>query len=72
MKNNRKKTGHKKLLIVVGAALTVIGFIMIPSRIDKYGNKLYKASLKTEEIDFDNMGPEIVKKETIDSQNKGV
>lgn len=29
----------------------------------KYGNKLYKSSLKKDEIDYKNMGLEIVKKE---------
>ena len=45
------------------AALTVIGFLVIPPLIKKYGNKIYKSSLKKNQIDFDNLGPEIVKKE---------
>lgn len=28
--------------------------------IKKYGNKVYKKSLDTDDIDFDDMGPEIV------------
>lgn len=54
----------KTLYWVIGVlALTVIGFLVIPPLMKKYGNKIYKSSLKKDEIDFDNMGPEIVKKE---------
>lgn len=45
------------------AAVTVIGFLVIPPLMKKYSNKLYKSSLKKDEIDFDKMGPEIVKKD---------
>lgn len=45
---------------VIGSALTVVGFIVIPPLIKKYGNKEYKKSLNTNDIDFDDMGPEIV------------
>ncbi len=58
----------KKQNIVLGimgsVVLTVIGFIVIPKLIKKYGDKAYKSSLEKEEIDFDEMGPEIVKKNT--------
>jgi hypothetical protein len=47
-------------LVVAGAALTVAGFVVIPPLVKKYSNKVYKKSLNTEDIDFDNMGPEIV------------
>ena len=60
MKNIVKKT----LLIAGGTALTVVGFVLIPPLLKNYGKKLYKTSLKNENIDFDNMGPEIVEKET--------
>lgn len=57
----KKKSSTEKILIFVAVAtLTVVGFIVIPSLIDKYANKVYKASLKKEEIDFDDMGPEII------------
>lgn len=59
---NQKKNGRcvKVGLIVAGAALTVAGFVVIPPLVKKYSNKVYKKSLNTEDIDFDNMGPEIV------------
>ena len=57
-KNKNKK--KKALIIAGGIALTAVGFIVIPPLLDKYANKAYKSSLKKEEIDFDNMGPEIV------------
>ncbi len=54
----------KTIWWVIGfIAVTVIGFLVIPPLIKKYGNKIYRSSLKNEVIDFDNMGPEIVKKD---------
>lgn len=62
--NERKSNRAKKALVVLcGAALTVAGFIVIPPLIDKYAIKAYKASLKKEDINFDDMGPEIVPNE---------
>ena len=62
MDQNKKKSnrGKKALVVLCGAALTVAGFIVIPPLIDKYANKVYKASLNKEDINFDDMGPEIV------------
>ena len=59
---NQKKNGRcmKVGLVVAGAALTVAGFVVIPPLVKKYSYKVYKKSLNTEDIDFDNMGPEIV------------
>lgn len=55
---------EKTVYWIIGiAAVMVIGFLVIPPLMKKYGNKLYKSSLKKDEIDFENMGPEIVKKE---------
>lgn len=45
---------------MIGSALTLVGFIIVPPFIKKYGNKVYKKSLYTDDIDFDDMGPEIV------------
>lgn len=69
MENRKKKNiGGTILLFAAGTALTVAGFIFIPPLIEKYGNKAYKASLKREAIDFDNMGPEIVPNETTEEE----
>jgi hypothetical protein len=57
---NKKDRYSKVIWFIVGSALTVAGFIIIPPLIKKYGDKVYKKSLNTEDIDFDNMGPEIV------------
>ncbi len=55
---------EKTVYWIIGiAAVMVIGFLVIPPLMKKYGNKLYKSSLKKDEIDFENMRPEIVKKE---------
>lgn len=57
----KKKNNVKKVFVFLAAAtLTVVGFVVIPPLIDKYANKVYKASLKKEDIDFDDMGPEII------------
>ena len=57
---NSKKT----IYWVLGAiAITVVGIIVIPPLLKKCGVKLYRSSAKSEEIDFDNLGPEIVKKD---------
>lgn len=59
VKKNKNKL--RPLLIGVGSvALTIAGFVFIPHIITKLGNKVYKVSLKKENIDFDNMGPEII------------
>lgn len=61
MKNEEKRCSVSKFLMVVsGAALTVGCFIVIPKLLGKYSNKIYKSSLKKDQIDFDSMGPEIV------------
>ncbi len=55
---------EKAVCWVIGIiAATAIGLVVIPPLIKKYGNKLYKSSLKNDEIDIENMGPEIVRKE---------
>ena len=60
----KKKSRVQKILLFVAlVTFTVAGFMVIPSLIDRYANKLYKASLKRDEIDWDNMGPEIIKKD---------
>lgn len=61
MKKEKKQCSIRKILIFVGAtALTYTGFLVIPQILEKYSNKMYKSSLKKENIDFDSMGPEIV------------
>lgn len=61
MKDEKKKDRCSKVTwFVVGGVLTVAGFVIIPPLIQKYGNKVYRKSLKNDEINFDDMGPEIV------------
>lgn len=55
---------EKTIYWIIGVvAVTIIGVLVIPPLMKKYSNKLYKSSLKKDNIDFDKMGPEIVKKE---------
>lgn len=58
----KEKKSNKIVWLVGSATLSVIGIMVIPVLITKFGNKLYKSSLKKDEIDFDGLGPEIVKK----------
>ena len=51
----------KIVCIVVFVAVLIVGIFVIPKLLKKYTGKLYKKSHG--EIDFENMGPEIVKKE---------
>ena len=59
MKKKRIKP-NKLLMFIGGTALTVSGFMIIPPLLKMYSTKLYKKSLKINEIDFDSMGPEII------------
>ena len=69
-KEKNKRKCKRTLMIAGGIALTTVGFIVIPPLLNKYANKAYRASLKNEEIDFDNMGPKIVpSKEKEDEEN---
>ena len=45
-------------------AITAVGIIVIPPIIDELTNRFYKCSVKNEIVDYDNMGPEIIKKKT--------
>lgn len=71
MKTKEKNHRFGKLVrFVVGSALIVAGFLVIPLLIQKYGNKAYKKSLNTGDIDFDEMEPEIVPLENETKENK--
>lgn len=61
----KKKSSVKKALAMIagGVILTGIGVLVIPPILKKTSSKVYKKSLENEEIDFDDMGPEIVPKE---------
>lgn len=54
-------TGKTVYWIIGFATMTILGFLIIPPLMKKISNKLYKSSLKKDEIDFEDMGPEIVK-----------
>ena len=53
---------RKIAMVACGAALTTVGFVVIPPILNRISRKAYKASVDTSDIDFDDMGPEIVKK----------
>lgn len=71
VEEKNKGKGKKTLIIAGGIVLTAVGFIVIPCLLDKYANKAYKFSLKKEEIDFDNMGPEIVPSKEKEDEESG-
>lgn len=54
---------RKLPLVVGGIALTAVGFVVIPPIINSMSRKVYKSSVDTSDIDFENMGPEIVRKD---------
>lgn len=56
----KKRNVGKFFMFLALASLTVVGAVVIWPLIDKYAKKAYKASLKKEEIDFDDMGPQII------------
>ena len=68
-----KKTNYEKetkrsclsaALVVSGTvALSVVGIAVLPPLLKKCSNKIYKVLVKKDEIDFENLGPEIVRKE---------
>lgn len=60
IKEKKKCSVCKFLMFICGAALIAAGFIVIPPFMKKFRSKMYKSSLKKEEIDFDSMGPKIV------------
>ncbi len=56
---------------ILGAvALVAVGYFAIPPLLKKYSNKLYKSSAKKDSIDFDKLGPEIVKRNTETKKEK--
>lgn len=57
------KFKEKVSLIVAGVGLTAIAFVAIPPIINKVARKVYRAQSDTSDIDFENLGPEIVRKE---------
>ena len=63
---NRKKKICRAIGIV---AITAVGIIVIPPIIEELTNRFYKCSVKNEIVDYDNMGPEIIKKENIDEED---
>ena len=71
VEEKNKGKGKKTLIIAGGIVLTAVGFIVIPHLLDKYANKAYKFSLKKEEIDFDNMGQEIVPSKAKEDEKNG-
>ena len=55
---------RKPICRIIGIIfLMAVGFLVIPPLMEKYSNKIYKFSLKKDNIDFENMGPEVVNKE---------
>ena len=55
-------------VLVGGAAIAAVSCIVIPPVMKKVSSKLYKAQAGTDDVDFDDMGPEIVpiKKDPVD------
>lgn len=55
----------RNLIFVVGSvALTAVSVVVVPPILDRLSRKAYKASVDTSDIDFNDMGPEIVRKDS--------
>lgn len=57
-----KKKKSKLPLIVGGIALTAVAFVVVPPIINEVSRKVYRKTSDTSDIDFDEMGPEVVRK----------
>lgn len=69
--SKKHKKVSKTILIAGGVLLTALGFMIIPSLLKKCSNSLYKKTIKNEDIDFEDMEPEIIKKENAEEDNNG-
>lgn len=59
-----KASLNTTVLVVAGVIVLIIaGFVVIPPLLRKYSNKLYKASIKKDEVNINSLGPEIVRKQ---------
>lgn len=56
-----EKKKHHWLLC--GLLLTAVGFLLIPKATSEISNKTYKKEVDTRDINFEDMGPEIVRKD---------
>lgn len=56
---------EKLPLIIAGVVLTAVAFVVIPPIINKVSRKVYRAQNDTSDIDFENLGPEVVRKEQV-------
>lgn len=63
MEKQKKKKNSKVIAFAAQTALSAIGIGAISLLMKKSLTKVYRDSVAKDEIDFDNMGPEIVKKE---------
>ena len=63
------KNLKKVVYIIVGIAMAMFGIFIVPKLLKKCTEKLYKNSHKN--IDFDDFGPEIVKKDTKEKEVDG-
>ena len=58
--NEEKKKKHPVIRFLLLAA---VGFMVIPKLTNNISNEMYQRKDTTDEIDFENMGPDIVKRE---------
>ena len=70
MEKNQEKVSAL-IPIIMGIVLIIAGFLIIPKLLEKVNNRVYKSSLSKEDIDFDNMGPEIVLKDYEEAWRNG-
>lgn len=54
---------NNKVLFLFGLLLTGIGIFLLPVILTSISSKYYRTTIKSKEIDFNNLGPEIRKKD---------
>lgn len=64
MDDKEKKQGRRWAIIIAGVALTAAAAIVVSKAAGKLVDKAYKSSSSSGDIDFDDMGPEIVRNES--------
>ena len=64
----KEKKKNRVLWVVGSVVLAAVGFIIIPPIINKVSAKAYKHSVQSEEIDIENLEPEIVKKSEMEEE----
>lgn len=62
-KKHNSKLGKTVAAAAISLLTTAAGFFVIPKAMQKFGAKLYRASLQKKKTDLDSLGPDTKEKE---------